>query len=92
MNTILISYDLIDHESSQTYKTLIEQIEKYPDWCKPLESFWLVKTSSSASEVRDALKAFIDSDDKLFVADVTGDGWASKGLAQKINEWIKEKM
>lgn len=92
MNTILISYDLNGHENSAAYEALINRIKEYSKWAKPLESFWLVKTSSSASEVRDTLKPYIDEDDELLTINVTGDGWASKGLTERINNWLKTNM
>jgi hypothetical protein len=90
MNTILISYDLIHYKTIEQYENLIARIKKYPGWCKPLESFWIVSTKSSASEVRDELKAHIHSDDKLIAVNITGDGWASFGLSTKVTDWIKE--
>ena len=92
MNTILISYDLIDHETSDAYKVFIERIKKYPDWVRPLESFWLVKTKTSAAEVRDTLKTLIDDNDKLLAIDVTGRDWASYGLPAKATDWLKTNM
>lgn len=92
MNSILISYDLNGHESSSDYKKLIDRIKTYPNWCKPLESFWIVKTESGAAGVRDMLKQLIDSDDELLTINVTGNAWASYGLPSKITDWLRENL
>ena len=92
MNTILISYDLNGHEDSESYKKLIEKIKEYPKWAKPLESFFLVKTDSSSSEVRDNLTPYIDSNDELLTINVTDRGWASRGISSKITDWLKTNM
>ncbi|MEK7601431.1 MAG: hypothetical protein AAB480_02785 [Patescibacteria group bacterium] len=92
MNTILISYDLNGHEESPAYKKLIDRIKEYPTWAKPLESFWVVKTKSTATGVRDTLKTLIDDNDELLTIDVTSRDWASRGLSTKVTDWLKTNM
>ncbi len=89
MKTFLISYDLI---GQRDYPELIEAIKQYPFWAKPLESLWLIKTNETAAQVRDYLKSHIDDDDKLFVIDVTGTGWATYNISQRITDWMKSNL
>ncbi|MFB7398811.1 hypothetical protein ACFCZR_01410 [Streptomyces rubiginosohelvolus] len=45
-----------------------------------------------SSAARDALKAYIDSNDKLWVVDVSGDGWASVRLDAADTDWLKVNL
>lgn len=85
MSSFLISYDLI---STKNYDSLHEAIKKYGTYAHVLESLWIVKSMSSSSEIRDNLKSYIDSDDKLFVAKLTGES-AWQNLSKEISDWIK---
>lgn len=91
-HTLLISYDLGGPETSDSYKKLIEKIKALGTWAKPLESFWFVKTSDSASSVRDSLKPAMDSNDKLLVLDVTGVNWSSLNVSSDVTTWMKGNL
>jgi len=69
----LVTYDLVGtSETSSDYERLIERIKKYPNWGKIQKSVWLIRTSDSHTAVRDALWSYMDSNDRLFVIQVTG--------------------
>lgn len=87
MKTHLISYDLIGHETAESYKSLITAIKDCKNWAKPLESTWLVKTELSAVQIRDILRSYLDTNDKLLVVEVASD-WASISLPEKVVEWM----
>lgn len=61
---VLVSYDL--RAPGRDYTTLIAQIKKLGA-IRPLESMWLVKTSSTPEQIRDFLKQYMDANDRLFV-------------------------
>jgi len=89
MNTYVVSYDLINQKN---YEGLIEEIKSsYGTWAKPLESFWLVKTSSSASQIRDELKKVLDKDDKLIVIEV-GSFCATYNVSNEVTAWIHDNI
>lgn len=91
MHTILVSYDL--RSPGKDYSRLWEHLRSYSTRCKPLESLWLVKTSKTATEVRDAAKQHIDINDKLLVIDVTGDAAAwTTTLPSEVSDWIKSNL
>lgn len=84
MNIFIITYDLIAPDKD--YQSLYEAIESYKEHAHPLESVWFVKTSSSAENIRDHLKSYLDSNDKIFVAEI--DDWASKRIPKKVTDWL----
>ena len=85
MSSFIVSYDLI---SNRDYSKLYEAIRNYGSYAHVLESVWIIKSSSSSTNIRDNLKSYIDSDDKLFVAKLTGES-AWKNLSKDVSDWIK---
>ncbi|MEP3211154.1 MAG: CRISPR-associated protein Cas2 [Maribacter sp.] len=85
----LIGYDL--NKSGQDYKTLIEQIKKLGNWWHCLDSTFIVKSSSTASLIRDHLKKFIDSNDELLILCLTGEG-AWTGFSKECSDWLRKNL
>jgi len=88
MANYVISYDLIEDKN---YEDLIERIKSLGTWAKPLESFWLVVSDSSASAIRDTLKGVVDKDDKIIIIKL-GDDWATYNISQKVTDWMKSQI
>jgi hypothetical protein len=89
MRTFLIAYDLM--KPGKNYEDLYAAIKGISGaWCHVLNSLWMVKANSSASVMHDAVRAQMDPNDKLFVADVTGDLMAWTNLSEEISNWIKQ--
>lgn len=65
----LVSYDLIKRKD---YPELINRLKQYTS-LKILLSVWLIRATWSADQIRDDLKGYIDLDDRLFVATLTGE-------------------
>ncbi|MGW4370096.1 hypothetical protein ACWEKT_31065 [Nocardia takedensis] len=90
MSVLMIGYDL--NRPGQKYDELIEFLKSQGTWWHALDSTWLVKTSLSASQMRDSVKAYVDANDQVLVVNVTGDAWASFGLSDKENKWLQDNM
>lgn len=86
MNTILISYDL--RAPGRDYTKLWDHLRSYP-WAKPLESVWLIRTTLTAVQVRDAAGNYIDQNDRIFAADITNSGWAALNIPNEVVSWLK---
>ena len=89
MKVYLISYDLV--APGRDYTRLFEAIKGYGTWCHVLESTWLVSTTQSAAQIRDHLRQFIDSNDRLFVARLSGES-AWHNLSDERAEWLKKQL
>lgn len=85
MSSFLVTYDLI---SNKDYSKLYEAIRNYGSYAHVLESVWIIKSSTSSSDIRDNLISYIDNDDKLFVAKLTGQS-AWKNLSKEVADWIR---
>ena len=69
-NSKIITYDL--RNSNKNYNDLYEKIKSYGTWAHICESVWFISTADSCVAVRDNLKSVLDSDDRIFVAELTG--------------------
>jgi hypothetical protein len=87
---VWISYDLIGtEEQSGDYKKLIDKIKSLGSAKKVEYSLWVSDTSMSPKQVRDALKPYLDSNDKLIVMRrVGGSAWV--GLPDDVAQWLKD--
>jgi autonomous glycyl radical cofactor GrcA len=88
MSNYVVSYDLIEDKN---YEAIIEKIKSLGSWAKPLESFWLLDSSKSASEIRDLLQTVVDQDDKIIVIQL-GDYWATNNISKEVTKWMKKHI
>ena len=83
-NSKIITYDLCS--PGRNY----EKIKSYGTWAHICESTWIISTTDSCSDIRDNLKSVIDSNDRLFVAALTGGAAWSNVLCE--SNWLKENL
>lgn len=88
MSAYVITYDL--ERPHQDYSDLIAQIKAISSthWHYQ-QSCWIITSGLSASVILDSLHPYVDSNDSLFVAELSGD-WASWGLSKKGTAWLHE--
>lgn len=82
---LLITYDL--NKAGQNYDALYEQIKTASAWLHLMESVWLIRTSQTPQQWSDKLMKVLDTNDHLFVVDITKQsrqGW----LPKTSWEWI----
>ena len=70
MTSMIIEYDLCS--PGRNYDALYETIKSSSVWAHITESTWCIMTKDSCVQVRDKLKKCMDSNDRLFVAQLTG--------------------
>jgi hypothetical protein len=90
MKVFLIAYDLIKPEKD--YPDLINTIKGISgSWCHVQKSVWMTKANASATaaSTEEIIQTSTDSNDKVFVADVTGDAMAWNNLGAEITNWIQ---
>jgi len=89
MKSYLIGYDL--NKTGQDYTKLIEQIKKLGLWWNCLDSTWIIKSNSSAKDIRNHLKKYIDDNDELLVAKLSGEAaWA--GFDDTCSKWLTDNL
>lgn len=86
MKSYLIGYDL--NKPGQDYETLFDAIKKQANgYWHHLDSTWIIKSSSTAVAIRDALKAHIDDTDELLVVLLGGEA-AWTGFNASGSNWL----
>lgn len=85
-----VNYDL--NKPAQDYAKLIDYLKSQQSWAKPLKSSFFVKTSLTASQLRDGIKQHIDSSDDVVVIPVDGQGWATYGISSNVTDWMKSNL
>jgi len=91
MSTFLIGYDL-DKPGEKDYTDLIAAIKILGAWWHHLDSTWIVKSALTHVEVRDVLRPYLSTSDKLLVIDVTSDAAAWTGFNQRGSNWLKDNL
>lgn len=79
MSSFIITYDL--RKPGRDYQSLIDKIKTYNSACKPTESTWIIKSTEKPASIRDTLLKYMDSNDRLFVAGLSGYGAWSNTIA-----------
>ncbi len=85
--TYLVAYDL--RRPGQDYPDLIKNLESFSIKWHIMQSKWIIHTPLTAKELRDRLKKFLDTNDKLLVVK-TGGVAAWTGFSESGNEWLKK--
>lgn len=84
----IITYDL--RTPSRDYEKLTTAIKRYSLSAKVTESCWIIVTEDTCVSIRDNLAQHIDSNDRLFVAALTGEAAWRKVICD--NEALKERL
>ena len=77
-------------QPARDYDRLYQALKSFPNWGKLTESAWAVVSESEAPQIRDYLKQFIDSGDRLIVIQSGRSGAWTKVLAN--DEWVKTNL
>jgi CRISPR-associated endonuclease Cas2 len=86
MAKFTVSYDLIKRKD---YQTLWDELKRLGAH-RTQASYWLVNVNlASAKELHDHLKKYVDSDDSIWVLELTKNHWYSNARGGT-NEWIKK--
>lgn len=88
MSSKIIEYDLCS--PGRNYNELYDAIKAYGIWAHITESTWFVKTPDSCVTVRDILSKHIDNNDRLFVAELTGEAAWRNVICE--NQFLKENL
>ena len=66
----IITYDLCS--PGKNYDELYEYLKSLSDYACICESVWFTTSDKSCSTIRDELKTVVDSNDRIFVAELAG--------------------
>ncbi|WP_370694675.1 hypothetical protein [Pseudomonas sp. FP603] len=83
MTSYTVSYDLVRNKN---YQLLLDELTRLGGH-RTQESFWLIAVNNTAKELHDHLKKFVDSDDRIWVSELTRNHHYSNAMAGT-NAWI----
>lgn len=90
MPTYVVDYDL--NNPGQNYSRLANAItNRYQTHWRMLMSTWVIHTYDSAAQIHNHLYPVIDPNDKLFVAQLSGEA-AWDGLSDAGTRWLKDVL
>ena len=69
-NSKIVSYDLCNENNN--YDDLYKYLKSFPAWAHITESTWFISSEKSCTTIRDEIHYIVDSDDRIFVAELTG--------------------
>lgn len=84
----IVMYDLC--QPGRNYEGLYTALKSYIRWGRITESTWAVVSESSATEIRDHLLNFVDSNDRLMVIKSGKEAAWLNALAS--SEWLKTNL
>ena len=70
MSSKIIEYDL--RHPGRNYDALYNAIKNYGTWARITESTWFINTTETCVQVRDKLSKQMDSNDRIFVGELSG--------------------
>lgn len=87
MSLILFAYEL--ERAYVDYSELAADLEEvFPKWKRCTESVWIVITDYTVEEVKKTLLQYFGKDDRILVAELTGEG-AWSGFGEVGANWLK---
>jgi hypothetical protein len=87
MSVVVITYDL-KHEIRRP--PIVKFIKENFAWARLSESSYAVETDLTPMQIRDVFMPFLDSDDQLYVVQLT-QWWAGFGPPE-VNDWLSAKL
>ena len=77
MSVLLVTYDL--QKSDRGYEAAWKYLKQFIH-CQGLGSAWLIDTTMSCAEVRNALVDLVDQNDRVFVGRMRYNTWAGSNV------------
>jgi hypothetical protein len=86
MPVFIVAYDL--NKPGQLHDKLADQLKEFPH-CHAQGSVWFIEARGPAPALRDVLRTHIDTNDKLFVDQISG-AWAGSGMPV-CGKWLNDR-
>lgn len=80
-----VTYEL--HAPDNNYYEFYQELKAFGGYSKRFDSFWLIDTSHSTSDIRNNLTKLIKRSDKLLVIKVQKD-WAGYNINKDMVGWL----
>lgn len=89
MASYLVTYE--QRNRAHNYEALIQTLESFPEWSRPLESVWIVVCNLTPSALREKLTNALDPNDPILIVK-TGKLNAWQGLSSCLTSWMGKHL
>jgi hypothetical protein len=88
MKSYVVSYDLIKRKN---YPELLDALKQFNYWhC--LDSFWIIKSDSTAEQIYNYLRPHIDGDDRLIVILLYRESVWTPSFSTECQNWLRTNL
>jgi uncharacterized protein YutE (UPF0331/DUF86 family) len=86
----VVSYDLRRELTAADYLRLFDRLQTAVDYCKPLQSIWIIETPRAPSEIINILQSagVLDDNDGIIVLEITGVGNYRRVINHEVADWL----
>lgn len=84
-----VTYDLNLKKDYEKFRKGIEKVSNNT-YVKTTLSQYIIQSSLSATQIRDTLKTYADSDDSIMVLKLDVSDWAYTGLPNNVSSWLQK--
>lgn len=90
----VVSYDLRRELGAADYVRLFDALRSAVDFCKPLQSVWIIETPLAPSAVIDVLLGVgvLDDNDGIVVLELTGVGNYRRVINHDVADWLDSHL
>ena len=90
----VLSYDLRREISSADYQRLFDALRSAVDFCKPLQSVWIIETPLLPSDIITILvnTGILDDNDGIVVLEITGVGNYRRVINGEVADWLDSHL
>ena len=90
----VVSYDLRRELTSADYLRLFDALRTAVDFCKPLQSIWIIETPRTPTEIINILLAVgvLDDNDGIVVLELTGVGNYRRVINREVADWLNTHL
>ena len=94
MSWYVVSYDLRRELGPAGYLRLFDALRTAVDFCKPLQSVWIIETPLAPSAVINILLSagVLDDNDGIVVLELTGVGNYRRVINHEVADWLDSHL
>lgn len=69
---------------------VIDYIKSHRYWARVMEGVWIIRSDKECPQVRNELYDIIKDTGRIFTSNITYSAWATSGLPDEVNKWLKQ--
>ena len=87
MAVLWVNFDL--STVGPNYEGLMAYLKSHQSWAHPMKNSFFVETPLDPGGLRNGMEAYVGIKDDIIIVPVGGQGWATFGVDNKVNDWLR---